>query len=76
MTREVAEGPGVLLAAGKRLLERVVTAQPQVRSQALDLLAADALVTYAFEAASELGQPLPALATDAMRELTSLSAAR
>ncbi|HEY6807534.1 MAG TPA: hypothetical protein VI160_02005 [Gemmatimonadales bacterium] len=42
-----------LATLGRRLLERVAEAPGQPRAQALDLLAADALVTYAFEAQGE-----------------------
>lgn len=50
----VDEGvPDQLATLGRRLLERVANAPGQPRAQALDLLAADALVTYAFEAQSE-----------------------
>ena len=45
--------PDQLATLGRRLLERVARAPGQPRAHALDLLAADALVTYAFEAQSE-----------------------
>ena len=45
--------PDQLASLGRRLLERVASAPGQPRAHALDLLAADALVTYAFEAQSE-----------------------
>ncbi|HZH41160.1 MAG TPA: hypothetical protein VFD85_09125 [Gemmatimonadales bacterium] len=45
--------PAALAAVGARLLDRVAAATTQDRRQALDLLAADALVTYAFEAQAE-----------------------
>lgn len=52
------DGPGVLpdhLAdAGRALLAHVVARPEAGRELALDLLAADALVTYAFEAQAEL----------------------
>jgi hypothetical protein len=56
--RRVQEGPGALpdhLAdAGRALLARVLARPESGRELALDLLAADALVTYAFEAQAEL----------------------
>lgn len=57
MTRGLTDSPASLpdhlALAGRALLERVV-AQPQGgRELALDLLAADALMTYAFEAQAE-----------------------
>jgi hypothetical protein len=49
-----AGAPAQTLAAlGARLLDRVAQATTQDRRQALDLLAADAFVTYAFEAQAE-----------------------
>ena len=72
LATDVRGAADVLLAAGRRLLADVVAARPQQRSHALDLLAADALVTYAFEAASELDQPVGAVAARAMRELSTL----
>ena len=49
-----AGSPAVTLAAvGGRLLGTVARAPSQDRGHALDLLAADALVTYAFEAQAE-----------------------
>ena len=50
---EAGAPPATLAALGARLLDRVAQATTQDRSQALDLLAADALVTYAFEAQAE-----------------------
>ena len=44
------------------------------RSTALDLLAADALATYAFELASERPDTLAALADEAMRRFAALAA--
>ncbi|HEY6061503.1 MAG TPA: hypothetical protein VIV10_13010 [Gemmatimonadales bacterium] len=45
--------PEHLAAAGRALLERVLSHPAAGRDLALDLLAADALVTYAFEAQAE-----------------------
>lgn len=45
--------PDHLAAAGSDLLERVLSRPAAGRDLALDLLAADALVTYAFEAQAE-----------------------
>lgn len=44
------------------------------RERALDLLAVDALVTYAFEAATESPDSLAARATDAMSMIAALAA--
>lgn len=45
--------PDHLAAAGRELLARVLSNPAPGRDLALDLLAADALVTYAFEAQAE-----------------------
>lgn len=50
---EAGAPPALLVGLGDRLLDRVARATTQDRRQALDLLAADALVTYAFEAQAE-----------------------
>lgn len=56
-----ASVPDALAAAAVTALDRVM-AGPQSREAALRLLAADAVLTYAFEAAAELGMDLGALA--------------
>ncbi len=61
-----------LLATGVRLCAAVATARPMTRDHALDLLAADALVTYAFEAAADDPERLVARADAAMRDIASL----
>lgn len=57
MTRWIEDSsaslPDHLASAGRALLERVVARPEGGRELALDLLAADALVTYAFEAQAE-----------------------
>ncbi|HYK09535.1 MAG TPA: hypothetical protein VEV39_01920 [Gemmatimonadales bacterium] len=50
---EAGAPPSTLAFLGDHLLGRVAAATTQDRRQALDLLAADALVTYAFEAQAE-----------------------
>ena len=45
--------PDHLAAAGRDLLDRVLSHPAAGRDLALDLLAADALITYAFEAQAE-----------------------
>jgi hypothetical protein len=58
MTRGLSDSPVSLpehlALAGRALLERVLARPDGGRELALDLLAADALVTYAFEAQAEL----------------------
>ncbi len=53
--------PDALARAAEETLARVA-AEPQTREAAVRLLAADALLTYAFEAAAETGADLRALA--------------
>jgi hypothetical protein len=53
----------VVGALGTWLLRSVVERQEAAYDAALDLLAADAFVTYAFEAASEEGDDVTGLAT-------------
>ena len=66
--------PDALLAAGERLLQGVLLAPAQRRATAVDLLAADACVTYAFEAAADEPERLVALADDSMRRIAQLAA--
>lgn len=61
--------PSALLAAGEQLLQQVLAGPPRSRSTAVDLLAADAALTYAFEAASEAPDQLVALAEGAVRRI-------
>ena len=63
------------LRAGERLVEALLRNNATSRESALDLLAADALVTYAFEAGSEVPSELGARARDAMTRIASLGAA-
>ena len=62
-----------LLAAGERLMQDVLAAAPQDRRAALDLLAADACVTYAFEAAANAPEELAPLAERAMQRIAQLA---
>lgn len=64
-----ANAPGALLKAGERVLQRVLNAQPQTSAVAPDLLLADALVTYAFEAVAESAADADRLAREAMARL-------
>ena len=67
--------PAALLDAGIGIAEQLGAGASRDRRAALDLLAADALVTYAFEAASADPSRVPALADDAMRRIASLAEA-
>ena len=62
------------LLAGERLLGALLADGAATRAAALDLLAADALVTYAFEAAAEQPDLLGKRADEAMRRLSGLGA--
>lgn len=72
--RPAAQVPEVFIRVGKRLLEQIVnTDEPGDRRNAADLLAVDALVTYAFQAAAELPAELDEKAGDTMIQLAELS---
>lgn len=63
------------LAAAERLVADAVAAGCRSRAQAIVLLAADALVTYAFEAAADEPEALGERAAAAVRRFASLAAA-
>ena len=63
------------LRAAERMVDELLGGNCTSRESALDLLTADALVTYAFEAASESPADLAARAGEAMRRIASLGAA-
>lgn len=65
-----------LLEAGEALLSMILGSGSTQRDAALDLLTADALVTYAFEAAAEDPSTLDARAAAAMRAISALVDAR
>jgi hypothetical protein len=64
-----------LLVAGERLTAELLRGGSTTRESALDLLTADALVTYAFEAAAETPADLTGRAADAMTRIAALGAA-
>jgi hypothetical protein len=63
--------PDVCIAAAEGLLRELLTRPTVGRESALDLLTVDALVTYAFEAASDDPDSLATLATEAMTRLAA-----
>jgi hypothetical protein len=65
-----------LLHAGETLLAAILRSGSTQRDAALDLLTADALVTYAFEAAAETPELLDARAAAAMRSISAVVDAR
>ncbi len=72
---DVAVAPA-LLDAGQALLASIIGSGSTQRDAALDLLTADALVTYAFEAAADDPSTLDARAADAMRAIAAVVDAR
>ena len=62
------------IAASEELLRRVLGHSCAARSSALDLLAADACVTYAFEAAADEPGTIAARAEQAMRRIAAIAA--
>ena len=73
LSRDVSEAPAHLLSAGETLAESLLRSGSTTRETALDLLAVDALVTYAFEAAGEDPQRLDERAADAMSRISALA---
>ena len=61
--------PSAMVAASQLLLAQVLASRSSSREVATALLAADACVTYAFEAAAEEPQSIASLADRAMREI-------
>lgn len=66
---EVLELPEALVRAAGVLCEAVLRGEPTSRNGALLLLAADACVTYAFEAASDAPESVVERARSAQRQL-------
>ncbi|MFN8579888.1 MAG: hypothetical protein U0163_02770 [Gemmatimonadaceae bacterium] len=73
--REAPAQPNILVSAAERTLAGLLARHATSRDAALDLLAADALVTYAFELAADEPESLDDLATSAMRRLSSAAPA-
>ena len=63
----------VLLAAGEQLASGLIRGDRTSRDSALDLLTADALVTYAFEAAGAHPADIDVHAADAMARIAALA---
>ena len=64
--------PEALIAASEVLMAGVLVLPERDRRTALDLLAADACVTYAFEAAAETPELLVGLAERSMQHMAQL----
>jgi hypothetical protein len=73
MDRAAEEASAACLDAAEELLRELLARPSAGRESALDLLTVDALVTYAFEAASATPESLDARATDAMRRFAALA---
>ena len=68
---ELPDDPaGSLLDAAEKALAHLARRSPEDRASALDLLAVDALVTYAMEYAAQTPDELPVLAERAMSRLS------
>lgn len=68
--------PEACLDAGERLLDELLATGSTTRGSALDLLAVDALVTYAFQAAADAPERLEARAARAMARIAALPGER
>ena len=62
------------MAAAEQRLTMILSQQHTGRESALDLLAADALITYALERVAESATSVDAWATGAMRRIAALGA--
>ena len=70
---DASDGAAACLRAGEQLACELLQENATSRESALDLLAADALVTYAFEAASERPRELAAQCREAMVRIAALA---
>ena len=70
--RPVGDVPEACLDAGESLLEGLLASGSTSRETALDLLAVDALVTYAFQAAADDPERIESRATRAMARISAL----
>jgi hypothetical protein len=72
MALPAGEAAAVCLRAGERLAAALLATNSTSRDSALDLLTADALVTYAFEAASGSPAGIDAQAASAMQRIAAI----
>ncbi|MEQ1692471.1 MAG: hypothetical protein ABMA00_14375, partial [Gemmatimonas sp.] len=68
----VARVPDACLEAGERLLGTLLISGATERGSALDLLAVDSLVTYAFQAAADNPDRIEVRAAQAMQRISAL----
>lgn len=76
LARDAAETHAVCEAAAEELLSSLLARGATGRESALDLLAVDALVTYAFEHAAERGETLDERAAQAMQRIADIGTRR
>ena len=74
MNQDAGDATDVCMAAAERIVRNVLRHDCTSRHSALDLLTADALMTYAFEAAGSAPTALGQKAAEAMRRIASLGA--
>jgi len=70
--RPVADVADVCIDTGVSLLERLLVSSATGRDQALDLLAVDSLITYAFQAAADRPEQIEERAAIAMSRIAAL----
>lgn len=73
LARPAADASEILLTASEHLVRTLLEIGSTSRDTAIDLLAADALVTYALEAASEAPDSMRERALDAMRRIAAVA---
>ena len=73
ISRPASEAPDILLSASEQVVRALLKTGSTSRDTAIDLLAADALVTYALEAASEAPESMRERALDAMRRIAAVT---
>ena len=76
LAADAVDAGEVCLRAAERLMADLLRGSCTTRESALELLTADALVTYAFEAMSAEPSTLAARAAEAMRRISALEARR
>ncbi len=72
LTEPISRVPDVCLASGEQLLDQLLSSGSTSRGTALDLLAVDALVTYAFQAAADSPDRFESCAAQAMATIAAL----
>lgn len=73
--RPVADVAEICVDTGVRLLDEMLASEATDRAHALDLLAVDALITYAFQVAADEPARIESRAAAAMARIAALSVA-